>query len=87
MLTIPPLLPVLPVPVLAMPKLPPLAVWQRSPDVNPTQPGWYVCRWRIEFPEAHMYWDGVWWCVEIDNQMQRLAHVNIKNWSCEWRSL
>ena len=85
MLTLPPLLPV---PALPVPALPPLAVWQHSPEVNPTQPGWYVCRWRAEFPEARMYWDGVWWCV-VDGdtgEMRRLEHINIKSWGCQWRT-
>lgn len=83
-------------PVLAMPPLPAptparAAPWPRSPDQNPTKAGWYITRWRTEFPESRLYWDGVWWCCEIENatgarDLQRLAHVNIKNWSCEWRA-
>lgn len=78
----PPLLP----PLAALPPLKPPQLWKRSPDANPTAPGWYVTRWRAEFPEARLYWDGVWWCIEIDNHLQRLAHVNIRNWSCEWKT-
>lgn len=75
----------LPIMPLALAPLPPLQLWRTSPDENPTEPGWYLTRWRIEYPEARLYWDGVWWCVEIDNHMQRLSHVNIRNWSCEWK--
>lgn len=78
------------VPVLPM--LEPLRVgvsvgaWRRSPDVNPTVPGWYVTRWRAEHPEARLYWDGVWWCrADADGVLHQLQHQNIKNWSCEWK--
>lgn len=71
----------LPPPVLA-----PINVWSRCPDVNPTRPGWYVTRWRAEFPEAKLYWDGVWWCrADEHGELHQLAHANIKNWSCEWK--
>lgn len=71
---------------IALPKLAPLTVWRRSPDVNPTVPGWYVTRWRAEHPEARLYWDGVWWCrADADGVLHQLQHQSIKNWSCEWK--
>ena len=80
--------PPLPLPaLLPIPILPPPAIWHRSPTVNPTAAGWYVCRWRVEFPECRMYWDGVWWCVQDGATLRRLEQININNWSCEWKQL
>lgn len=72
-----------PLPVLKLPD-----PWHTSPATNPSKPGWYPCRWRIEFPEARMYWDGVWWCTAdpATGELRRLEHINIRNWSCEWCS-
>lgn len=90
-------LPPLPVAALAPPPLPvlrvalaplaPVVQWSVSPAVNPAKPGWCVCRWRVEFPECRMYWDGVWWCTAdaATGELARLERINITNWSCEWR--
>lgn len=80
--------PVVPLAPPPLPKLPEPNPWKVSPDVNPTAPGWYVTRWRIEFPESDLYWDGVWWAVAdpATGELRRLERLNVRNWSCEWKS-